>query len=195
MLPLLYIIRHGQTDWNAEERLQGRADKDINAVGRAQADRNGERLAELLGDASGFDFVCSPLRRTRETMERVRAGMGLDPAGYRTDPRLMELHFGDWQGLTYKELEAATPGSTAARSTDKWRFVPPGGEAESYEMLAVRVKTWLDEVRQPTVCVTHGGVMRALLYLNGVVSSDEASGHEIPQDRFLRLGDGRAEWL
>lgn len=195
MPPPIYISRHGQTDWNVEERLQGQADTDINAIGRAQADRNGTRLGELIGQAEGFDFVCSPLRRTRETMERVRARMGLDPAAYRTDPRLMELHFGAWQGFTYQELEAAEPGCTQARSSDKWRFVPPGGEAESYEMLAVRVKTWLDDVRQPTVCVTHGGVIRTLLYLNGLVTSHEAANRGTPQDRILRLHDGKAEWL
>ena len=195
MRPPIYIARHGQTDWNVEERLQGQADTDINAIGRTQADRNGERLSQLLGAADGFDFVCSPLRRTRETMERIRAKMGLDPAAYRTDPRLMELHFGAWQGFTYGELEAAKPGCTEARSRDKWAFMPPGDEAESYEMLAARVKTWSDAVRQPTVCVTHGGVMRAMLYLSGLASPDEAAGHRTPQDRLLRLHDGKAEWL
>lgn len=196
MLPLLYVIRHGQTEWNAEERLQGQADTDINAVGQVQADRNGIRLADLLNhDADGFDFVASPLRRTRETMERVRAGLSLPREGYRTDPRLMELNFGDWQGFTYAELEAANPGCTSGRSEDKWGFVPPGDAAESYETLAERVKPWLEEVNTPTVCVTHGGVIRSLLYLTGHASSDEAAALAIPQDRILRFENGTAEWL
>ena len=196
MLPLLYIIRHGQTAWNVEERLQGQADTDINAVGQVQADRNGIRLADLLNhDADGFDFVASPLRRTRETMERVRAGLGLPREGYRTDPRLMELNFGDWQGFTYAELEAAEPGCTAGRSSDKWGFVPPGEAAESYEALAERVKPWLEEVEGPTVCVTHGGVIRSLLYLTGHASSGEAAALAIPQDRILRFDNGAVDWL
>jgi broad specificity phosphatase PhoE len=77
MTPLIYFVRHGQTPWNAEQRLQGQADIDINAVGREQADRNGRRLAELIPDPAVFDFVASPMRRTRETMERARAAMGL----------------------------------------------------------------------------------------------------------------------
>ncbi|CAN0653572.1 histidine phosphatase family protein [Nitratireductor aquimarinus] len=196
MLPTLYIIRHGQTAWNAEERLQGQADTDINAVGQVQADRNGIRLADLLDhNADGFDFVASPLRRTRETMERVRAGLGLPREAYRTDPRLMELNFGDWQGFTYAELEAENPGCTAARSNDKWGFVPPGDNAESYEKLAKRIKPWLGEVKGPTVCVTHGGVIRSLLYLLGHASSDEAATLTIPQDRILRFESGSADWL
>ena len=100
MLPLVYFVRHGQTDWNAEHRLQGQADIALNALGRAQATRNGRKLAELIADPADFDFVASPLGRTRETMELVRAAMGLEPHGYRTDPRLIEVHFGDWQGHT-----------------------------------------------------------------------------------------------
>ncbi|MCR4266727.1 histidine phosphatase family protein [Nitratireductor sp. ZSWI3] len=195
MLPLLYIVRHGQTDWNVEERLQGQADTDINAVGRRQADANGRRMAELIADAAVFDFVASPLRRTRETMERVRAGMGLPRQGYRTDDRLMELHFGDWQGFTYAELEAANPGCTQARSRNKWRFVPPGAQAESYEMLAARVKPWFEGASRPTVCVTHGGVIRSFLFQVGQLSADEAASLSIPQDKVLRFRHGKAEWL
>lgn len=191
----IYVIRHGQTDWNVEERLQGQADTDINDVGRGQADANGARLAGLLDDLPAYDFVCSPLRRTRETMERVRLQLGLPRAGYRTDPRLKEIHFGAWQGFTYEELEAAAPGTTAPRARDKWGFVPPGKAAESYAMLAQRVKPWLEERAGPTVCVTHGGVIRALFYLTGNAGSDEAAAMRIPQDRILRLRAGAAEWL
>ena len=110
MFPLVYFVRHGQTAWNAEYRLQGQADTDMTALGRSQADRNGRRLAELIDNPDDFDFVASPLRRTRETMERVRAAMRLPADGYRTDPRLIEVHFGDWQGFTFAELEAREPG-------------------------------------------------------------------------------------
>ncbi|TGP16526.1 phosphoglycerate mutase family protein, partial [Mesorhizobium sp. M1D.F.Ca.ET.234.01.1.1] len=89
MYPLVYIVRHGQTAWNAEFRLQGQADTDLNALGREQATGNGHRLAELVGVPQEFDFVASPMRRTRETMERIRAAMKLDPLAYRTDIRLI----------------------------------------------------------------------------------------------------------
>lgn len=195
MTPLAYFVRHGQTPWNAEQRLQGQADVDINAVGREQADRNGRRLAALVPDPDAFDFVASPMRRTRETMERLRAAMGLDRMAYRTDPRLVEVNFGDWQGFTFAELEAREPGASTARQLDKWDFVPPGEDAESYEMLTCRIRPWLAQTTRPTVCVTHGGVMRAIFRLVEDLPKNKAAALEIPQDRVLRLENGRLDWL
>lgn len=194
-LPLLYMVRHGETDWNAEERLQGQADTDINVLGRAQADRNGRRLAGLLVDPFAFDFIASPLRRTRETMERIRLGLGLPPDGFRTDARLMEVHFGDWQGFTYTDLEKREPGCTEKRARDKWHFLPPGADAESYEILSRRVRSWLDDLERPTVCVTHGGVIRAVFYWVGRLPADEAADLHVPQDQVLRVEEGKLEWL
>lgn len=194
-LPLVYLVRHGQTDWNVERRLQGQADTDINETGRRQATANGELLARIVEDPSAFDFVASPLRRTRETMERIRTAMGLDPLGYSTDDRLKEIHFGDWQGFTYAELERQAPGSGAARSQDKWHFLPPGEGGESYAMLTARVSDWLSTVRRPTICVAHGGIVRAVFRIVGGLSAEECSVMDVPQDRILRIEDGGLEWL
>lgn len=191
----VFFVRHGQTDWNAEGRLQGQADTDLNDTGRAQATRNGEQLARLVADPSAFDFVASPLRRTRETMERVRAAMGLEPEAYRTDPRLVEVHFGHWQERTFAELEAVDPGCFARREQDKWHFVPPGEGAESYEALAGRVRPFLQSLAGDTVCVSHGGVLRAVFRLTDTLPPAECAALSIPQDRVLRLQDGRLEWL
>lgn len=195
MSTLAYLVRHGQTDWNAELRFQGQSEVDINARGREQARGNGRLLAGRIGDASSFDFVASPMRRTRETMEIIRAEMGLPAEGYRTDARLVEVHFGDWQGLTANEIEAVLPGSVGAREVDKWGFLPPGDGAESYERLSERVRPWLDELSRPTVCVTHGGVIRAVLLMMGAMTRAQAEAMEVPQDRVLRLEGGKLDWL
>lgn len=195
MSALVYFVRHGQTPWNAENRLQGQADTDLTDLGREQADGNGRRLAALIRDPEKFDFVASPMRRTRETMERVRAAMGLDPAGYRTDPRLVEVHFGDWQGFTYAELEGREPGAAHRRDLDKWRFLPPGEGAESYQMLLERIRPWFEAVTGPTVCVTHGGVMRVIFRLVERMPENATAALEIVQDRVLKLEDGKLEWL
>jgi probable phosphoglycerate mutase len=195
MRPLIYLVRHGQTAWNIEGRFQGQAENDINELGRRQADRNGARLRELIERPSDFDFVASPMRRTRETMERLRKAMGLPAEDYRTDDRLVEVHFGDWQGHTVTELEAARPGSTAARSGDKWHFVPPGEGAESYQMLLERVRPWFEEIDRPTVCVTHGGVMRTVFRMLTDIPPRRVASLEIFQDKVLRLEDGALEWL
>jgi probable phosphoglycerate mutase len=195
MSPLVYFVRHGQTDWNAENRLQGQADIDLNALGREQANENGRKLAGLIPDPQDFDFVASPMKRTRETMERIRTAMGLEPHAYRTDPRLVEVNFGDWQGFTYAELERQHPGISGERSLDKWDYLPSGEGAESYQMLYERIKPWFEELDRDTVCVTHGGVIRALFRLVEKISKEEAASLETPQDRVLRLRGGHLEWL
>ena len=195
MSPLVYFVRHGQTDWNAENRLQGQADIELNALGREQATENGRRLAGLIADPQAFDFVASPMKRTRATMELVRAAMGLDPHAYRTDPRLVEVNFGAWQGFTYAELEQQHPGISGKRSLDKWDYLPSGEGAESYQMLYERIKPWFEELDRDTVCVTHGGVIRALFRLVEKISREEAASLDTPQDRVLRLRESHLEWL
>ena len=192
---LIYFSRHGETDWNVTERIQGQEDIDINARGRAQADRNGDLIKSLIGDGEGFDFVASPLRRTRETMERIRTRMGVDPKAYHTDPRLMEVSFGDWQGYMIEDIAARTPELVDARSRDKWNFVPPGPTAESYAMLGVRVASWLSEVWGPTVCVTHGGCLRTIFKMINGLDGHDAANLVITQDHILRLQHGKLTWL
>ncbi|MGF9693146.1 histidine phosphatase family protein [Rhizobium sp. 0TCS1.26] len=195
---LIYMIRHGQTDWNAEGRLQGQKDIGLNEIGRAQARQNGAALRDLLGDgAHSFDFVASPLSRTRETMELARAAIGLDPLRYRTDERLVELSFGDWEGFTLDEVRRVSPDRLKMRSRQKWSFIPPGTDAESYEILSWRVGAWLQSVDRPTVCVSHGGVIRSILKLVGGWDETEAAKSAIPQDRVLVIDRdlGKAEWL
>lgn len=195
MYPLVYIARHGQTAWNAEMRLQGQADTDLNALGREQATGNGLRLAALVPNPWEFDFLASSMKRTRETMQRIRAAMKLDPDAYRTDPRLVEVNFGDWQGFTFPELETGYPGASRTRALDKWNFQPPGEGAESYQMLLERVRPCFDAIERQTICVTHGGVMRTLFRFVLGLAEDEAANLEIPQDRLLKLEGKSLEWL
>jgi broad specificity phosphatase PhoE len=193
---LIYMVRHGQTDWNAESRLQGQKDIPLNETGRQQATGNGVALRRFLGSgAADFDFVSSPLGRTRETMERLRRAMDLDPSAYRTDERLKEVSFGDWEGYTLPELKRLVPERIAERRVAKWDFIPPGPDAESYEILSWRVGAWLRSVTRPTVCVSHGGVIRALFKLLGEMDVDEAAAAAIPQDRLLKIVDGSIGWL
>ncbi|MCY1664424.1 histidine phosphatase family protein [Rhizobium sp. SL86] len=195
---LIYMIRHGQTDWNAEGRLQGQKDIGLNDKGRAQARHNGATLRMLVGDDVGeFAFVASPLSRTRETMQIARQEMGLEPLDYQTDERLVELSFGDWEGHTLDEIRAISPERLKMRSRQKWAFIPPGSDAESYEILSWRVGAWLQSVDRPTVCVSHGGVIRSVLKLVGGWDELEAARCDIPQDRVLVIerDKDRADWF
>jgi probable phosphoglycerate mutase len=193
--PLVYFIRHGQTDWNAEGRFQGQNEIDLNDTGRAQADRNGRFLRELIRDPESFDFVASPMRRTIETMQRIRNAMGLAPDGFQTDSRLIEVHFGEWQGQRLADLKGKMPDVFRKRRQDKWNMVPPGADGESYQMLLTRMRPWFEQISQPTVCVAHGGILRAVFRLAGKLTETEAANLGIPQDRVLRLENDRLEWL
>lgn len=194
--PPFLFIRHGETDWNAEGRLQGQLDIPLNATGRAQAAEAGRRAAELLRkrgrDPAAAPFTASPLGRTRDTVERARVAMGLPAEGYAIDDRLKEFTFGAWEGLTWKELAVRDRPRLTARRRDKWGFVPPGGE--SYAMLAERVRPWLDTVAEDAVAVSHGGVARVLMVMLTGLSPEAAAETEVLQGRVLVFGDGRFRW-
>lgn len=193
--PTLYFIRHGETDWNAVNRLQGQQDIPLNARGRQQADHCGEVMRDLLArdhrSAGEFAFIASPLSRARDTMERVRTGLGVDPALYRTDARLAELSFGSWEGCTYADLrqQAGGPRLLAERERDKWNFLPPGGE--SYAQLLKRIKAWHASVTGDAIVVSHGGVARTLFVLFGVLEPAVAPVHDVEQGAVYRLAPGR----
>jgi broad specificity phosphatase PhoE len=189
-----YLIRHGQTDWNAEFRLQGQQDIPLNDLGRRQAAENGRLLKERAGDLSHHHFVSSPLSRARETMELVRASAGLPAKDYAIDERLVEISFGDWEGSTNAEIAVNSPEKIKERKASKWDFVPPGERAESYEILSWRVGSWLKELDRPTVCVCHGGVIRCIFKLTGMLDKRSAARLYIPQDKILKFEDGRLEW-
>lgn len=190
----LIFVRHGETDWNREGRLQGQQDIPLNALGRDQAARSGRKLGKILGASVDTpDYVASPLGRTRETMRIVRQTVGLEPDAYRVDPILKELSFGDWEGLTWPEVEAKSPDLARRRIADKWRFVPPAGE--SYEMLARRITPWLTAVERDTVMVAHGGVARVMMALVGGLAVERAPLMDVWQDRVLVFANGRFDWV
>ena len=181
--PTLYLIRHGETDWNAEGRLQGQRDIPLNARGMVQAEEAGARLRGIVLDYGELDYWASPLGRTRETMEVMRAAIGLDPASYRTDERLKELSFGAWEGLTWREVRARDPKGAAARERDKWGYDPPGGE--SYAMLAERIAPFFAGLERDSAVVAHGGVARALLVIRGVAEREKAPRIDIWRGKVL----------
>jgi broad specificity phosphatase PhoE len=192
-VPTLVFLRHGETDWNVEGRLQGQHDVPINAKGRGQARVNGETVLREVGEAVGFDFVASPLVRARETMEIARTAMGLDPAAYRVDDRLKELTFGEWEGYTYRDIAKVDPGWIERRQADKWLFQPPGGE--SYQMLSKRIVGWLGTVDRPTVVVSHGGVGRVLRAHLLALDPLRTVIEDFPHDRVFLWRDGGGRWL
>jgi broad specificity phosphatase PhoE len=182
-MPVIYYVRHGLTDWNVQQRLQGRRDVPLNTEGCGQAIRCGKILRDLfLRDRRApqdLAYVSSPLVRARKTMELMRATLGLEPAGYSVDARLAEIAFGEWEGLTYADVLARGQDVVARRESDKWGFLPPGGE--SYAQLTVRMRAWHETVDRDTVVAAHGGTARALIAHLAIAPPEDATHYSIDQ--------------
>jgi broad specificity phosphatase PhoE len=180
-MPTLYYVRHGETDWNVEQRLQGHRDTALNARGRSQAARCGDILSDLFKrdrrDPAACAYLSSPLMRARQTMELLRSALSLDPSAYAVDDRLVEISFGDWEGLTLSEIKARSPQALAEREHDKWGFRPPGGE--SYRDVTRRVGDWYKTVTRDAVVAAHGGVARGLIAHFNILPHEEAAHADI----------------
>ena len=191
-MPTIYYIRHGETSWNSEGRLQGAQDVPLNDLGRKQAARAGQILADLFVrdgcDKTSLSFVSSPLGRARSTMELVRGELKLPPADYRLDDRLREIGYGEWEGSTLAEMQAADPEFFARRQAEKWTMSPPGGE--SYVGVQARVQSWYDQLREDTVVVAHGGTARALMVALGIETPQSAADLVIEQGAVYVFGAG-----
>ena len=181
--PVIYYIRHGETDWNVERRLQGHQDIPLNARGREQAAHCGDILRDLFRrdgrDPKSLDYVSSPLGRARQTMELARREMGLAAEGYSIDPRLTEICFGRWEGFTIAQLRSRDPQRVAQREHDKWHFLPPGGE--SYKAVAARMRAWYDGLSRDAVVTAHGGTARGLMASLGIAKPAAAPLIDIAQ--------------
>ena len=185
----IYFVRHGETAWNTERRLQGRLDSPLTEAGRAHAAQNAVTLLEAAPDVRTLPFISSPLGRARTSMEIIRGRLGLPLDGYAIDDRLAELSFGDWEGMTAREIRAKAPAEWAVYEASRWTVVPPGGE--SYQQLVDRLRSWLGDLRGDAVVVAHGGVGRALRGLNlRIPLSEIPTFHTPANDRVYRLANG-----
>lgn len=192
--PPIYFIRHGETDWNREGRLQGKQDIALNALGRKQAADVALHLRDTLGArAETLPWIASPMLRVLETLRIVRQTLGMPPDGVTIDDRLIEIGFGRWEGMTWREVLRSDPAGAAVRKINKWDCVPPGGE--SYLMLLDRVRPFIDEIRHETIIFAHGGIARAFLVELAGVDGLEATTTDIWQGRLLVFEAGGAYWV
>jgi broad specificity phosphatase PhoE len=188
--PTIYYIRHGETSWNAEGRLQGARDIALNDLGRRQAAQAGGILAGLLArdghDKARIPYVASPLARARATMELVRGVLQLPRQDYAVDDRLREIGYGQWEGSTLAEMQLADPAFYARRLTDKWSLAPEGGE--TYASVQLRMRDWYDQLSGDTVAVAHGGTARALMVALGFETAQSAADLPIAQGAVYVFG-------
>jgi broad specificity phosphatase PhoE len=178
-LTRIYLLRHGETVWNQERRIQGHLDSRLTDRGRRQVLANGERLARLLVDVNPAPrFISSPLGRCRETTTLICGILGIGQNDIEFDERLKEHAYGDWEGRTDAEIQAMDAQRWVARETDRWSISAPNGE--NYAMVADRLRSWLSAIEgQTVVAISHGCAGRIL---RGVYA-------DLPKSQISELGE------
>lgn len=184
---MIYLVRHGETEFNLARRYQGGLDSPLTAQGVSQARRVGALLGELL-NGEDWTIASSPQGRARRTAEIINEGLGLPLA---VDPRLREISLGAWDGLLIEEVHHKLPPGAGVWER---QLHAPGGE--SFEDISARIADWLAEIDRSgrrIVAVSHGMTGRVLRGLYGGFSRQAMLELEVPQDAVFRLAGGRIE--
>lgn len=183
----IFLVRHGETEWNRARRYQGWSDSPLTATGTAQAAAIGRRLAAL-PDAGDASIVASPLGRARHTAEIIAECLGRREPPI-LDERLREISLGDWDGLHRREIRSLM-GSRFVEF--EWYFDTPHGQ--SYGDFVAPIAAWLQETGERLViAVSHGVVTRVLRGLYAGLPRHDALRLAVPQDRIFRLSGGAIE--
>ena len=189
---MFYLTLHGETEWNRERRFQGQLDSPLTEHGVQQARRMGVTLRELLGNATGYVVVSSPLGRARRTAEIICDILEIDSRQIETDTRLAEINLGSWAGRTY-EVEARRPRPLDGAGRNDWYFRSPDGE--TLDDLTTRVRQWLSDTarRDRVIAVSHGVTSRILRGIYAGIAESQALTLEVSRDAVFRLHDGSIE--
>lgn len=187
----ILLVRHGETEWNLQRRVQGCLDSPLTNRGVSQAHTIG-RLVSSLPDVQFARIVASPLGRARRTAEII-AGHLDTGRGPVIDDRLREISLGSWDGLTYRDIEMRCPGVFGGNGRHEWYFRAPDGEA--YAVFAARIGEFLAEAANTSllVAVTHGIVSRVARGLYAGLPRAVALTLPVPQDKVFRLSGGAIE--
>jgi probable phosphoglycerate mutase len=186
----IWVVRHGETEWNVVGRRQGRMDSPLTPRGIDQAHAAGRALRAALGKGPDVAIESSPLGRARATAAIVCLELGISEVHVVTQPLLAELHQGSWEGLTPDEIDARFPGARAEREREKWGYKFPGGE--SYADVQERARRWLRSQKpaRDVIAVTHEMFSRTLQGAYAGYSSDESLALDHPHGRVLRFQGG-----
>ncbi len=187
----IFLVRHGETEWNRIRRYQGWLDSPLTPEGIAQAEAIGRRLC-LLPEAADAAIVASPLGRSRHTAAIIAACLG-DGDGrsrpIRLDERLREISLGSWDGLAKRDIRRLAPDLfTGADGRWEWYFRSPDGE--TYEAFAARLAAFLADLEGAVIVVAHGVVTRVLRGLYAGMKRAQALRLAVPQDRLFLLQGG-----
>ena len=187
---MIYLVRHGQTEFNVQRRMQGSLDSPLTELGHRQAQAVAALLAREIPDATGWRLISSPQPRARTTAGYIAEALGLE---IELEPRIRELATGAFEGQFRDEIIAGLP----AALRPEWAFHGPGGE--SYEDLIERLESWVadlpPEPHRNIIAVSHGLSGRVLRGRYLGLPRLRLVDLEAPQDAVFRLVDGAVERL
>jgi len=178
----LYFVRHGETEWNAIQRMQGRWNSDLNEIGRRQAEVNG-RLLEGFGIEAIFS---SPLDRARQTAEIIS---GYVPVPVRYDERIVEWDCGDWSGHLRSDVEERWADEYAALLADPFHYRGPN--CENYPDMFERARPFVEELLEhparTLAVVSHGMIGKVMVSILLGLDPDETLDVFQPNDAVFRI--------
>jgi probable phosphoglycerate mutase len=184
-MPPMILLRHGETIWNVEGRVQGRHDSALTPTGRTQAAAQGRLLRPLLKRFPDAPVLCSPLGRARATATIALRGLG---RAIRLDTRLSEVCAGEWEGLLRSDIYADFGETLGVRDEFSLFLSAPGGER--FDDLHARCQSFLDDLRGPCVVITHGVTSLMLRGLVCGLSREEMPAQERGQGCLYLLENG-----
>jgi len=190
-LPIIYFIRHGQTDWNEQGLIQGTEETDLNATGVRQAQAVADALTPKEPLLRSFDFYVSPQIRAQHTMKIICAAQPRDFHTVKIEPRVRELGFGIWEGKPFNDLRNQPDYPYGQASHYEWR--PKSGE--SYADGVKRVDGFLRELKNPTLIVAHGAIGRCLIGYVCRIPRIDITHLATPQGCYCVLQDGKYQWF
>lgn len=186
--PMIFLVRHGETEWNRAGRYQGARDSPLTQRGRTQALATARTLAsELTDPPPQLRAYVSPLGRARETAAIIAQSVSLD---IQLEPRIAEVSLGAWDGMSMYEIEMEFPGALSGTKGHDWYFRSPDGE--TFEAALARVANWLGDVKLPALAVTHGLASRLIRGAYEGLSKPDMLQLDVSQDGFYRMSAGRS---
>ncbi|WP_419240565.1 histidine phosphatase family protein [Photobacterium leiognathi] len=184
----IFLLRHGQTTFNAQQRLQGHCNSELTALGQNQASTIGASLSKKIGNINQWTVYSSPLGRALETAKIVCEQLGIDSDNIVTDERLKEFNLGDWETCFIPDLVKQNPKLLNHRD---WYLSAP--HCESYELVVNRVKDFLADNAVPdhVIVISHGLTGAVFRGVYAAMSYSETFEQDLPQNAYFLLADDK----
>jgi probable phosphoglycerate mutase len=185
----LLVVRHSETQWNSQARLQGHLDSPLTLNGIRQAMAVGETLVPLVSTNRPKRFWCSPLGRAQQTASILSGLWSVPFSAFTPVSALRERSYGAWEALTESEIAAQRPDELAAHKQDPWHARMEGGETKTE--LRARLEGWIESLEPDVlhVVITHSGCLRMLRGIYAEASPEQIETYREPQTASFLLGE------